>query len=444
MNDRELMKKIYDGRCADEMSAAEILEGSAEPARVRSKAPVIAAAAAAAVLAVGTAVFLKYKAAPVKPSGDGGESVTAADSVSDSSESSADISADPWEPYAVSMPDPFRQDGMTPVTDHNGTESRDVIEYMESTGDGADSSQSEEPQYSEELRIKQTEEQFLAHLSQSETEITAVFDDVYLQDITAAENAEQLKSLSKSRCYVLPADSTSGNHFHYAEFNSGSERMRYNAGTGELAPVLSSEVLEQKLSFYPDHSEIKKFRIANVGSFTELYCFTSGGRELVIPYDPDRQAVPNAISEYPLNGQVYSFDAIRTWAGRKRQFSHYSENSVVCCDLAEKDERVYTVTEEQLLQLREWYKAHEADAVNVPADGSQGDNRFIKCKGAAYAGFAVDGGYVVISRAYGSEDSVKGINVTVTDENGSASVRWYADGPDTEGITALFDSLFGE
>ena len=141
MNDRELMKRLYDRRCADEMTAAEILEGSTEPARVRSRAPVLAAAAAAAVaLGVGTALFVKYKAAPTaagEPSAGQAEDITPVSSA-------ADTSSDPWEPNAVSMPDPFRQEGMTSATEYNGNESRDVIEYMESTGDGADSSRSEQ------------------------------------------------------------------------------------------------------------------------------------------------------------------------------------------------------------------------------------------------------------------------------------------------------------
>ncbi|SDB20248.1 hypothetical protein SAMN02910317_01002 [Ruminococcaceae bacterium FB2012] len=439
MNDRELMKKIYDGRCADEMSAAEILEGSAEPARVRSKAPVIAAAAAAAVLAVGTAVFLKYKAAPVKPSGDGGESVTAADSVSGSSDTSADTSADPWEPYAVSMPDPFIR---TDASD----ESRDVIELMDSSesdppSGGLSEKEREALRRFENQDSKYPLPEYIKGISGLDFTRAAVYNAVVTEDAVRAKDTAELKALSRGRVCLLPA--ADGTLISVEFDRSGNLEA---VGTPEASVPGEIESLLRRADAYGgSQGGVSLFCITDAENFDALLCFDGRDGERAMLYRSVKEPQgAGFIDEYPLEGQAYPFEHINVWAGRKHRFMHSAVNSVVYCDFDTGTERLEMISGEQLDKLTEWYKVHEADAVNVPADGSQGDNRFIKCKGAAYAGFAVDGGYAVISRAYGSEDSVKGINVTVTDENGSASVRWYADGPDTEGITALFDSLFGE
>lgn len=76
MNDKELMNKVFDKKCADELSAEELLSRSSKGAQVKSRAALGAVAAVAAVgVGAGAFVLLSGKgvetgtADPISPSG---------------------------------------------------------------------------------------------------------------------------------------------------------------------------------------------------------------------------------------------------------------------------------------------------------------------------------------------------------------------------------------
>lgn len=425
MNDRELMKRVFDRRCADELSAQEILEVSLEAPRIRSRAPVFAAAAAAAALGVGAAVLLRYKPVPSvsgDPSAKQAENIAAADSVTDRS-AADDTSSDPWEPNAVSMPDPLIKNGDTLVTDST---SQSVIYYMDS---GAEND------------LKSLRDQLPQWLTDEDIEKAMVFRGVSIEDIAGAADIGSLGSDSQHSEYLIPASEKNDGSRIVLDIPAGGE---YVASEYTIDAALCNE-LDQTLShirqFYPDMSGLRLFSIELTGDFSALFCFNSGGRELAaLCCSAELNTGIGFIDEAPINGQVYPFEQIKVWACRSHSLSHFATNSLTCCDFETGAETVKMLTSDQLDRIRSWYSAHEADEVNVPADGHQGDRRFVRSSSAVYAGFSLDGGYAVISRYYGCEDGSEGLCLTVTGSSGT-SFRWYSDQlfPDTADITELFD-----
>lgn len=65
MNDKELMKKVYDRPCADELTAEQLLARSSDRARARVSHGAVYAAAAAAVLGVGAAIVMSRVTPPI-------------------------------------------------------------------------------------------------------------------------------------------------------------------------------------------------------------------------------------------------------------------------------------------------------------------------------------------------------------------------------------------
>ena len=407
MNDRELMKKVFDRRCADELSARELLEDTGEPARIRSRMPALAAAAAAAVIAVGAVMLMKYKSPEVQRSDHAAqaESVTLRAAESDPPDES--------ETDASSAPESTSPAYIAAVGGSLSEEERRMLESDKSLA-GADISG------------------------------TVVLQVISPEDISSSADISELSKASKRRSCLVPGVPGS---LSIVDFSADGE---YISSVGTLdASVLEplGTVKEHIDSFYPGHGEIKLFSITDTDDFTALCCFTDSGEDKAVMLTT-RFINPGIgfIEEYPINGQVYPLEHIKVWAGRSRTFTHAATNSVVLCDFSTDEERVEMLTEEQLSAVQKWYHAHEADTVNVPADGSQGDRRFIPSRSAAYAGFdTADGSYVVISRAYGSSDGSRGVCVTVRNRAGECSFRWYDETifPDTLAVTELFDGFFG-
>ena len=407
MNDRELMKKVYDRPCADRLSAGELLENTGEPARIRSRAPALAVTAAAAVIAVGAVLFMKYKSPEVQRS----DSAVQAESVTLPA-AEADPPAES-EAAAASAPESTSPGSSAAVGGSLSEEERRMIESDKSLA-GADISG------------------------------TVVLQVISPEDISSSADISELSKASKRRSCLVPGVPGS---LSIVDFSADGEYIS-SVGTVDASVLEQLGTVKEHIDrFYPGHGEIKLFSITDTDDFTALCCFTDSGEDKAVMLTT-RFINPGIgfIEEYPINGQVYPLEHIKVWAGRSRTFTHAATNSVVLCDFSTDEERVEMLTDKQLSAIKEWYAAHETDAVNVPADGSQGDRRFIPSRSAAYAGFdTADGCYVVISRAYGSPDGSEGLCVVVRNAGGICSFRWYDEKmfPDTSAVTEILDGLFG-
>ena len=493
MNDKELMDKIYTGRCADELSAEELLERTSSAAHVRSRYAVAGAVAAAVVLGIGAGVIMKLSRPEKGTASVAAEPeaiVSDDDTSAEASVLEGGISSVTASAAGGAVSDGTKADSSSSANDtkemSSKTESKAETEALSSAAEEVSSQQagdgtviSEPESSSQEVSDKEQAPPEAVKLDSSEKEKIGQLVDEEQKRLNTdeetglyVENPEEMwylkvenYDLDKGFSYYTLDDkkdllgtddifSLIDENKHYYQVPFSNKRMNgdiiINAESGVVYTIGASYSglpdiarIEKLLERYPDHTKDTLFEYTPLGLY--LYCFESGGRQYVIPYIAYNTFYnKKAVYEIPLGYTVYSFESIQEWASREIIHEYGASNALIYADRSTYRDRVTYLSAEDYEKVKDWFRAHETDVVHLPSDGMISDGtRFVPSDGTAFIYlYPKDGREVSIQRNYGSDGFDNGLTVIVRKPDGEVWLAWYADElwPDTKDIIAMMDS----
>ena len=269
MNDRELMKMVYSQRCADEMSAEELLEAGGRGAVTKSRRA--AAAVAAFALGIGTALFVKAQKSSVSTDSlpaDQPESIVLTGQTSSTAEDAS--SRNVWEINAVSMPDPLDSGRVESGTSFNVGDSS-VTELTDSERDVSgdeSSSLSEESSMQEAVSDSSKDESSHTESPADSQQENTVMPETSTPDFAALDENEKSDVTEKWR--------------HEIEIMN---RIEESPKVLELREEMTSASLDFNNAFA--YYQVRKDDIKQAGNSAELKS-KAVNEERFVPFESDR------------------------------------------------------------------------------------------------------------------------------------------------------------